>query len=255
MSETRRRAVEIVQITDLHLMANERLLLKGVNTAQTLNSVLTAIGQTSYHRLIATGDISEDFSAASYETFKTLLARHRIASLVCLSGNHDDPVMMQEILGPVALPRIFCEGEWLFIGLNTTIKGEDEGEIAAVELAQLDSLLAQHHAKFAAIFMHHHALPVQSGWIDRYGLKNAADLLALVARYPEIKAVIGGHVHQASVQTCKGTLFYTTPATSIQFAPLSEKAEVSATPPAWRKWYFWPDGRISDEIFFVSGSD
>ncbi|MGB8667757.1 MAG: metallophosphoesterase [Serratia inhibens] len=251
MPDTQSRAVEIVQITDMHLTANENSLLKGVNTAETLTKVLAAVEQASYDRLIATGDISEDFSPASYRLFLTLLARHRIASLVCLSGNHDDPAVMQQILQPVALPTVFCEREWLFVCLNTTLSGEDEGEIAADDLVMLEELLVGHSASYVVLFMHHHAVPVESRWIDRYGLRNSASLMALLARHNKVRAVISGHVHQASETERNGVLFYTTPATSLQFVPYSDQAEVATASPAWRKWFFWPDGRITNQLFFL----
>lgn len=251
MSAQDHRAIEIVQITDMHLAHSEQILLKGVNTAETLSRVLAAIQQTSYDWLVATGDISEDFSAGSYALFKQLLARQNISSLVCLSGNHDDPALMQKVLESIALPTAFCQGEWLFIGFNTPIRGEDTGEIAAADLARLELLLTQHSAKYVAIFMHHHVLPVQSRWIDRYNLINAAAFLALIARHGKVRAVISGHVHQASVTEYQGTLFYTTPATSLQFVPFNDHAEVAIAPPAWRKWSFWPDGHISDNIFYA----
>lgn len=244
-------AVEIVQITDMHLGADESSLLKGINTADTLTKVLAAIGQTSRDYLIATGDISEDFSAASYHLFLKLLRQNHIAPLVCLGGNHDDLTVMQPILQPVALPRVFCQGSWLFVCLNTTLPGKDEGEIVEEDLVMLEELLTGHSASHVVLFMHHHIVPVKSSWIDRYTLRNVDSLMALLARHDKVRAVISGHVHQASEASHNNVLFYTSPATSLQFVPCSDQAKVEAASPAWRKWFFWPDGSISNQIFFL----
>ena len=249
MSHKRSRAVEIVQITDIHLGKDAAFMLKGVNTADTLSGVLAKVRQTSFDWLIATGDISDDFSPASYQLFRDLLRQADLTSLVCLSGNHDNPAVMESVLHSVMLPRVFDEGEWLFICLNTTIVGEDDGEIAEADFIQLETLLAQQSTKHVALFMHHHVISVQSRWIDRYGLRNADRFLALLDRHRHVRAVIGGHVHQTSESQHNGVTFYTTPATSLQFVPHSDKAEVSVDAPGWRKWSFWPDGQITTELY------
>ncbi|XBS69144.1 metallophosphoesterase [Acerihabitans sp. KWT182] len=249
MTSSTSRAVEIVQITDAHLGASEDFMLKGINTAETLSQVLAAVSQTPYDWLIATGDISDDFSHASYALFLRMLDQHGISSLICLSGNHDDPAVMQQILQPVALPTIFFDGDWLFICLNTTLANSDEGEVTETDLARLNTLLTQHAQKHVAIFMHHHVVPVQSRWIDAYRLRNHSSFMKHLARYNNVRAVISGHVHQASISPRNGATFYTSPATSLQFVPGCHLPKISTVTASWRKWTFWPDGKVSDQLF------
>ena len=94
---TKSGAIEIVQITDIHLTADENSHLKGVNTAENLTRVLGEVKHTSYERLIVTGDISEDSSSASYNLFLNLLKQNNISSVVCLGGNHDNISVMNQI--------------------------------------------------------------------------------------------------------------------------------------------------------------
>src|SRR5690625_7845155 len=86
-----RPAGRVVQITDLHVFADNEVTLLGVNTAQALQGVLDHIQQhqSDYDLLLVTGDISQDGTAGSYELIKTM-HQQLSESFFYLPYNHDD---------------------------------------------------------------------------------------------------------------------------------------------------------------------
>ena len=60
--------VKVLQISDCHLFSDPDKDLLGVNTAQSFKAVVEAIKEQNfeYDFIAFTGDISQDYSAASY---------------------------------------------------------------------------------------------------------------------------------------------------------------------------------------------
>ena len=82
------------------------------------------------------------------------------------------------------------------IGLDSQLTGEDAGELGSEQLAWLDDRLAVDPARSAVLFLHHPPIAVGSPWVDRIGLLDAGALESVLARHPQVRAVITGHVHQ-----------------------------------------------------------
>lgn len=245
-------AIEVVQLTDLHLGGTKDFLLRNqINTAESLSQVLDCIAPSRFDYLIVTGDISDDSSPESYSLFYEIMSSRGISSVVCLSGNHDSTEVMRDILQPIASSNVIHDNSWLFFCINTSIVGSDCGEVSRKDLNALDELLACGGVKHAAIFMHHHAIPVRSAWIDSYGLQNSQEFMEIIERHEKVRAVISGHVHQASEISRNGVAYYTTPATSVQFMPFSDKPLICSTSPAWRKWYFGTDGKVTSQLYYI----
>ena len=81
---------------------------------------------------------------------------------------------------------------------------------------------------------HHHPLHMQSTWIDHHRLKNSADLCSVLHKFPQVRAVIHGHVHQESHNEWNGIQFISTPATCVQFKPLSQEFAFDEIAPGYR---------------------
>ena len=243
--------IEVVQLTDCHLGATADFTLQGVNPQQTLSAVLAAIASRRCDYLMVTGDISEDGSAASYHHFARLLRQHRIASAFCLPGNHDDPTRLKATLPAFSAVQACVTGRWVFLLLNSHRENADDGEIAPDELERLTTLLRQHHDRHAAIFLHHHVLPLQSRWIDRYILRNGAAFLKRVEEAPNVRAVIHGHVHQAAQRLRQGVTFFATPSTCVQFEAGAAEQRTAGLGSGWRRLRFYDDGRIESDVHYL----
>ena len=68
--------LSLVQITDCHLLADAAAWLNGVDTAATLDATIDHILSNGLKpdAVLATGDLSQDGTAASYNRMKALLA-------------------------------------------------------------------------------------------------------------------------------------------------------------------------------------
>ncbi len=114
--------LRILHITDPHLHAQRDARMRGVNTDDTLVATLAhALANPRRPDLVlATGDLVQDETRAGYARFRDLLGDLGLP-VYCLPGNHDDPVLMREMLS--AAPFQFCgvaeHGAWSLIMLNS----------------------------------------------------------------------------------------------------------------------------------------
>jgi len=147
-------------------------------------------------------------------------------------------------------PEMQLVGEhWQVILLDSQVYGTPHGWLSHLQLAELEAALQQHPEKYALICLHHHTFPVGSIWLDQHDLKNANDFLTLLARYPQVKAVMCGHVHQEYDQIHQGIRFLTSPSTCIQFKPLSVDFSLDTMSPGWRYLQLYPDGRLATQVW------
>ncbi|MDN3609764.1 metallophosphoesterase [Vibrio ostreicida] len=244
--------VRIIQVSDLHLAEDLSFELKDVNTYQSSSQAMRAINAPTADAVVVTGDISEDGSPASYQHFKALCHQHNVHEPHCLPGNHDNlENMTSELKG---MP--YCEslrlGNWLFIFVNTHRQGFDDGGIGTDEYQRITSLLTRHSEQHVALFMHHHALPTGSAWIDQYQIRDRDTFLAWLRDYPAIRAVITGHIHQTFSAIQEGVAFYGSPSTCVQFVQGREKAEVAELGPGYRELVFRADGEIDTQVIHLS---
>ena len=104
------------------------------------------------------------------------------------------------------------------------------------------------------ICMHHPPVPMGSAWLDNPGLRNAEPFLQLVRRHSQVRAVLWGHVHQASDRYVDRVRFMSTPSTCAQFLPDSDEFRVDARPPGMRWLTLNPDGGLTTEVVRVAGT-
>src|SRR5882724_3280896 len=92
-------AVRALQITDLHLLSEVGATIYGTDSFESLRAVLErALGLPAPPEIIvATGDLSEDGSAASYRRLRGLLLETGLPVHV-LPGNHDSVIEMKRAL-------------------------------------------------------------------------------------------------------------------------------------------------------------
>ena len=246
---------KIIQLTDCHLLADRRLQLQGCDTYARLEKVLRHARQhhPDVRLLLLTGDLSEDGSDGSYLQLQRLIGTVNVPA-AALPGNHDEPSRMRTLLDPkvIACPRHLELDDWQVLLLDSTVPGKTEGLLSATELEWLRRRLAE-RSEPALIALHHPPTPVGSPWMDRVGLKNPGELLAILTAAPHVKAVVSGHAHQVSFAAYDGFACYGTPSTWRQYKPgaLSHAADI--LPPAYRVLDLFPGGRLTTHVEFVSG--
>lgn len=243
----RNRSIRLLQITDSHLYADDDGELGGVNTARSLRAVLDAAQAEHWppRAILATGDLVQDHTRAGYERFHDALAGFGFP-VHCIPGNHDDPALMRELLAMP--PFTFCGvagyGNWTIPLLDTWRENSAGGRLGAGELGRLDHLLSAHSGGHALVCLHHQPVPMGSPWIDEVGLADAADFLAVIDRHDNVRAVLWGHVHQASDREREGVRMMSTPSTSAQFEPASLSFSYDSAGPGWRWLELHADGSI-----------
>lgn len=251
-------ATRIVQITDLHLMADPLGELKGVCTRSTLQAVLDVLRRDfrSAERLIVTGDLAHDELRETYEALRELLADWR-PKLRMIPGNHDNRGFMRQVFGDRVIEsgdrNVFADlvGGWRLIGLDSQLPGEVRGQLGEIQCEWLARALSAEPIQPTALFLHHPPLKVGTDWLDEIGLEDAERLLALLRQAPQVKFVCCGHIHHEMAVVQAGTLQLTSPSTSVQFLPETEKLVPDAVPPGFRIFDLESDGSFRTRVVRV----
>lgn len=250
------RPIVLLQLTDPHLYAEGDGHLRGVNTYETFVAVLTQAQRAKRwppDAVLVTGDIVQDESRGGYERFRSTLEPLGLP-VYSIPGNHDDPKLLDELVrgGSFRVGGEARFGGWSLILLSTHLAGEDAGALGEKRLHALSGALAAHRASHVLIVMHHHALPVDSIWLDGVALRDAPAFLDVLDANPHVRGVLCGHVHQASDRERRGVRFITTPSTCSQFLPGSELFALDDRPPAMRWLMLHADGHIETEVEWVA---
>jgi 3',5'-cyclic AMP phosphodiesterase CpdA len=191
--------------------------------------------------VLVSGDLADHAADEEYEQVRTLLGRLGAPAYV-LPGNHDDrdalhrhfgvpgaggePVRYAADLGPLRL-----------IALDTTVPGEDGGALDDEQLRWLDTALAAAADTPTVVAMHHPPFEVGIPAWDAIGLAPDARrrLGELLARHPQVRRVVAGHVHRAIAAELGGRAVMSAPSTYVQglldFGAM--ELELSGDPPGF----------------------
>ena len=248
-------SLKLLQISDTHLHAAADSRMRGVTTYATLLAVLEQAKRDPrwpVDAIIATGDIVQDESRAGYERFRDTLDPLGVP-VYCIPGNHDDPALMGEILmsGSFQLGGELRQGAWSVVLLSTFLAGEDAGGLGPARLSGLRQALHAHSGQHILVAMHHHPLPMGSTWLDGVALRDAQAFWQVIDAHSDVRAVVCGHVHQASDRTRNRVRFMSTPSTCAQFLPSSEFFALDDRPPGMRWLELYDNGRIETEVSWV----
>ncbi len=247
--------LRVTQISDLHLFANPENTLLGMPTAASFQAVLRRVKRLRPQPdlLLLTGDLSQDGSPASYCQVQQHLALLGIPAY-WTTGNHDSLETMQELLNqpPLLSDKAFRAGGWQFLLLNSGVPHQVYGELSAASLDWLESQLQHLEPRPTLIALHHSPFTVESQWLDSSALQNPEDLFAVIDRYPQVKLVVFGHVHQEFYYQRRGVNYMSTPSTCIQFAPKSSDFALDRAQPGFRSLSLYSDGRFKTRVERVS---
>lgn len=229
--------------------------MRGVNTDASLEATLARVrGDSRLPDLVlATGDLVQDETRAGYERFRELMKPLGVP-VYCLPGNHDAPPLMQEILndGPFQYCGQAVHDPWALVMLSTVVSNDDGGVLKSRELERLEQALDGTTATHVLVALHHHPVPMGSRWLDSVALRNAPEFFAIVDRYPAVRAIVWGHVHQTFDRQRGGVRLMSTPSTCAQFRPGSDSFALDTRPPGFRWIDLQPDGRIESTVVWVA---
>lgn len=241
-----------LQITDTHLFAKPDGELLGVNTRDSFLAVMAKVLEQAHpiQGVLATGDISQDHTPESYSLF----AQHiNQLGQPCfwLPGNHDfQPAMLTEFASAgISGAKQLVSDYWQVILLDTQVLGVPHGRLSEEQLGQLQSALDEYPDKHALVLLHHHVQPAGCKWLDQHGLKNADELFVLLKQYPQVKALLCGHIHQQLDQQFEQLRLLATPSTCIQFKPHCDDFTLDELGPGWRYLALLPNGEIDTKVY------
>ena len=171
---------DLVQLTDPHYLADPDGRLKDVHTRTTFVQVLTtALAESPPPvAILLTGDVTQDGSRAGYEGIREDLAKAGVP-VWSLAGNHDDPVVMAEVMSGDGFH--FCApqrlGPWEVLLVSTWDGDRGGGRVGEAGLQTLARQLAASAAEHILVCLHHQPTPMGCAWLDGVGLDDAADFL------------------------------------------------------------------------------
>ena len=271
--------MRILQITDLHILPEPDTRLFGVDTYSSLQRVLASALEldAAPEIIIASGDLAEDGSPASYRRLRELLIATGVPVFV-LPGNHDTVANMQEALvgGPIQMQQMQAVGGWKFAFLNSQIPGKSHGRVTAENLRALQCELADDPDTPFLVALHHP--PVAPCAHPICQLEDSDEFLAALRHYPNVKAIISGHAHLEDNSLRGHIAVMTTPATCAQAqhgaAPKTGKQawgvqaglsvayddfkathKVDPSRHGYRILDLHPDGHFTTEVHWVTNED
>lgn len=242
--------IRIVQMTDPHLFGNPEQTLLGLDTVESFEQVLDQLSGGSIERILLTGDIAQDASAAAYEKLISLLKPLGLP-FHWLPGNHDDAKLMATIAsahGGGIGDKVVETGRWRLIMLDTSVPGKVYGALSDQELALLrtELTIAEENDQFCLVCLHHNPVPGTSEWMLDIGLQNAGAFQQVLHPFRHrVAAVLFGHIHQNIDRVAEdGIRYLCTPSTCIQFKPNVTDFELDDLHPAYRWLDLYDDGRV-----------
>ncbi len=249
--------VTIIQLTDTHLFKEKSGKLLGLNTHKSFQAILEHIaGSAPADLILATGDLAQDGSSDAYRRLSSALSSLNMPSF-WLPGNHDDPdVMAQSMINKFVFSqkRILIQN-WQIILLDSKVDNKVYGQLSSEQLDFLHACLSDKPEHYALVALHHQPMNVGSKWLDGIGLKNSAEFFAVMARHPQVKGVMWGHVHQEFEKNMGHVKLFSTPSTCVQFQPGSEDFEAGMQDPGYRRLQLLSDGTIESEVIHIRPLD
>jgi Icc protein len=245
--------INLLQFSDPHLFATVDGALRGVPTYRSLERVLEharhAIAQAD--ALLFTGDLVND-EAGGYIHFRALTSALG-KPVLCLPGNHDEGEPLRAALSgaPYRVGGVHELGAWRIVMLDSSVPGKAHGRLGSSELALFEEALRSAGDRHVIACVHHHPVRMGSRWLDSVGLQNAAEFFAIADRYPQLRAIAWGHVHQSLDTRRKGVRLLAVPSTCAQFLPGSDHFAIDPSPPGYRRLTLRSDGTIDTEVVRV----
>lgn len=245
-------SIRLLQITDTHLFEATDGSLLSVNTGESFKAVVQAIidRKCQFDALLATGDISQDHSEASYHCFEQGIVP-LLKPCFWLPGNHDYKPNMSSVIPSQQIQQIdhvLLGDHWQMILLDSQVVGVPHGRLSDKQLDLLEDQLAAHSERHTLVLLHHNPIFVGSAWLDQHALKDADDFWQVIAKHNNVRAVLCGHVHQDMNVLHNGVQVMATPSTCVQFKPNSDDFALDTLSPGWRELVLKPNGELETQV-------
>ncbi len=212
----------IAQITDIHLgfQPDDPAELNRKRLDDTLETLLALNPRPDL--LLATGDLTEYGSIASYRTLQAIAETLPFPMLPAL-GNHDDRGNFFEVFSDQPrvdgyLQYVHEAGPLTIITLDTLEEGRHGGSFDGPRADWLEAQL-KNGTKPVILVLHHPPIESGNGWMtESLDAPWVRRLQAIVERNPRIIRLVAGHLHRAIVTGWAGTTLAVCPSSAPQVA-------------------------------------
>jgi 3',5'-cyclic-AMP phosphodiesterase len=225
--------IVLAHLSDLHLDGSDRNAERAERVMAYLNDL-----STPPDAVLVTGDIADHGQPREYEQARKILSATP-AVLTC-PGNHDKRrAYAQELLGQAGsdtpINGVHRLAGATFALCDSTIPGRDDGCLADETLDWLESVLSESSGD-ASVFVcfHHPPVTLHSPFIDEIRQRGEQRLAEVIARHPQVVAVLCGHVHTPAATTFAGRPLLVAPGVASTLRLPWENGDVLdyALPPA-----------------------
>ena len=252
----------IAQISDCHLMPEGERTRQGIDTNRRLADAVAHLNRLRPRPdlVLVTGDLCEDASPGAHRAAAERLKRLE-APFFVIPGNHDDRDQLRACFGTDQGGAYLPAGGFLhyaiedrplrLIGLDTLEPSGAAGALCAERIAWLAAALAAVPGRPTVLFMHHPPAPIGLRFMDAINCQGADALADVVARQPQVEAILCGHVHRPVTVAWRGTRVITAPATGYQIVlDLGRDGftGISPEPPAFLLHLWDPDQGLTTHI-------
>lgn len=223
--------LKIIQLTDIHLPANETEILYGINIHSVVYKIAEKINQLiNIDCIIITGDIANKGDYSAYVSLDNALKDIK-APIFWLQGNHDFSEVMLQVSTKVKIKseKCFIIKNTKFILLQSVMR--DEGDLSSnkargylfdYEMSFLKRELEENNFDNCVVALHHPPV-LSNSWADRRILDNRIEFRALLEQFPKVKVVLYGHQHIAQHTILNDINYISSPPTSFHYDPNGER--------------------------------
>ena len=247
--------LKVLQISDLHILPNSTDTLLGVNTEYYFRKVLEQAHQEHgrFDLILVTGDLAQQPCSESYQRIFDILYSYQTKTL-CLPGNHDDLSCMVQHLHTalISCQKYLQLSNWQIICLNSQKTDSPVGELANTELAFLIDCLDNNANKPTLIAVHHHCINSGSAWLDTMKIINSDTLWSILTKYPQVKAICFGHIHQEISGYQQSIAYFSAPASCFQFQTKSKIFSIANKNAGYRVLNLHADGKLETHCYWLN---
>jgi 3',5'-cyclic AMP phosphodiesterase CpdA len=217
------KPVLLAQLSDLHLGAD----WEGVDPQPRLEQVIEAVRTlpNPVDAVVVSGDLTADGGEEDSLAARQLLDRFEVPVHV-LPGNHDLRASLRRAFGLPGegedpIDYTVEVGELRLVVLDSVVPGEDRGALGAEQLHWLDGELGRDPDRPAILAMHHPPLATGIPEWDAINLvaPEREALAEVVGRHPQLRAIVGGHLHRVAASALAGCPVLSAPSTYLQLLP------------------------------------
>lgn len=256
----------IVQISDMHMMADGAWVHGIVDTTDAVRRIVDAVNalEPPPDVVLVTGDVTHDGDLPAADCAYAALARLRAPAWV-IAGNHDDRDVLRAAFGRYSgdlteawLAYAVEDFGLRLLALDVSTDDPYRGEIAAAQIDWLAARLAEAPERPTLLLMHQPPFDTGVDWLDGMWLAAGRhEFGAVLRRHANVVAVLSGHLHRSMRGDWYGVPVIAAPSVMDRVTFTGWKApgepELAITAPPGFLLHRWNGAELCTELHFLDG--